>query len=85
MVFPVVQTSKRPDLIVWNEEEKVMKGIGLTVSWETNIEGRMKDTKTCALAAKSRDGLLNVLPIEVGDYLPHNQGRNEINIQSKFL
>ena len=39
LVFPVVHTSQRPDLVVWNEAEKIVKIVELTVSWETNIDG----------------------------------------------
>ena len=34
LVFPVVHASQHPDLLVWNEAEKIVE---LTMSWETNI------------------------------------------------
>ena len=70
LVFPIVQTAQKPDLIVWNEEEKVMKMIELTVSWETNIDGayNRKNERYEELCQRCEDEgwVTECLPIEVG-------------------
>ena len=70
LVFPIVQTAQKPDLIVWNKEEKVMKMIELTVSWETNIDGayNRKNERYEELCQRCEDEgwVTECLPIEVG-------------------
>ena len=70
LVFPVVPTKLRPDMIVWNEEEKVMKIIELTVSWETNIDDaynrkNVRYENLCNLC-EDEGWTTDCLPIEVG-------------------
>ena len=36
LTFPVVETAERPDLLIWNNERKILKMVELTVRWETN-------------------------------------------------
>ena len=38
LVFPIVATSKRPDIVIWNEERKIVHLLELTVPWESNLE-----------------------------------------------
>ena len=38
IVFPVVTTTQRPDLVVWNAEKKHVLIMELTVPWEDNFE-----------------------------------------------
>ena len=38
VVFPVVTTTLRPDLVVWNPEKKHVLIMELTVLWEENME-----------------------------------------------
>ena len=70
LVFPVVPTKLRPDMIVWNEEEKVMKIIELIVSWETNIDDayNRKNVRYENLCNFCEDEgcATDCLPIEVG-------------------
>ena len=44
LVFPLVTTTQRPDLVVWNEDSKKAIVMELTVSWEENI-GAAEDRK----------------------------------------
>ena len=37
LVFPLVTTAQRPDLVIWNEERKMGILMELTVPWEENI------------------------------------------------
>ena len=70
LIFPIVDTSQKPDLLVYNEERKVMKMIELTVSWETNIDDAF-DRKNKRYARLCKDcraegWQVDCLPIEVG-------------------
>lgn len=38
LVFPLVSTQQRPDIVIWNTEEKVGIVLELTVPWEENIK-----------------------------------------------
>ena len=38
LVFPIVATAQRPDLVLWNEERQKAVLMELTVSWEDNIK-----------------------------------------------
>ena len=38
LVFPLVATTQRPDLVIWSEERKKAVIMEFTVSWEDNIE-----------------------------------------------
>ena len=38
LVFPVTETMKHPDLIVWSEEQRYIIILELTVPWEDNIK-----------------------------------------------
>ena len=38
LVFPIVVTNRRPDIVIWNEERKVVYMLELTVPWESNLE-----------------------------------------------
>ena len=38
LVFPIVATSKRPDIVIWSEERKIVHLLELTVPWESNLE-----------------------------------------------
>ena len=38
MIFPIVPTPQRPDLVIWNEERKIVHLLELTVPWESNLE-----------------------------------------------
>ena len=38
MVFPLIPTSQRPDIVVWSEERRMAIVMELTVSWEDNIK-----------------------------------------------
>ena len=37
LVFPLVTTTRRPDLVIWNDERKIGILLELTVPWEENI------------------------------------------------
>ena len=38
LVFPLVATAKRPDLVIWSRDKKRAIIMELTVSWEDNIK-----------------------------------------------
>ena len=70
LIFPIVETEQRPDLLVWNEERKVMWMIELTVSWETNVddafEYKMKRYAELKEECEAIGSKTECLPIEVG-------------------
>ena len=37
-MLPIVATNRRPDIVIWNEERKVVYMLELTVPWESNLE-----------------------------------------------
>ena len=37
LVFPIVATLQRPDIVIWNEERKIVHLLELTVPWESNM------------------------------------------------
>ena len=70
LIFPILQTSDRPDLLVWHNEERIMKIIELTVSWETNMDAAYdrKSTRYEPLVKRCEEEgwKTECLPIEVG-------------------
>ena len=70
MIFPVVDTEQRPDLLVWNEDREVTWMIELTVSWETNIddafEYKMRRYAELKKRCEEEGWKTECLPIEVG-------------------
>ena len=38
LVFPIVATLQRPDIVIWNEERKIVHLLELTVPWESNMD-----------------------------------------------
>ena len=70
LVFPIVETKQKPDLLIWNEERKVLKMIELTVSWETNVNDAYdrKNKRYAGLVKRcEHEGWdVDCLPIEVG-------------------
>ena len=37
LIFPIVPTLQRPDIVIWNEAKKVVHLLELTVPWESNL------------------------------------------------
>lgn len=70
--FPVhiLQTEKRPDILLWSDSKKSIFLIELTVPWEENFSEaheRKKDRYECVRAECIEKGwMCNVMPIEVG-------------------
>ena len=38
LIFPLVSTQQRPDIVIWNVEDKIGIVLELTVPWEDNIK-----------------------------------------------
>ena len=38
LVFPIIVTNKRPDLVIWMKEDKKAMLLELTIPWEENFE-----------------------------------------------
>ena len=38
LIFPIVATLQRPDIVIWNSERKVVHLLELTVPWESNLD-----------------------------------------------
>ena len=38
LIFPLVETNQRPDIVVWSDDKKKAIVMELTVSWEDNIK-----------------------------------------------
>ena len=38
LVFPIIVTNKRPDLVIWKKEDKKAMLLELTIPWEENFE-----------------------------------------------
>ena len=71
LVFPdVVQTTLRPDVVLWSETGKKLIVIELTVPWETRCEEayERKKAKNSELLdiCKQRDWRTWLFPVEVG-------------------
>ena len=67
---PLETQGQRPDLVLWCEERKVIKFVGLTIPWETNIDDAwlQKDSRYGPLVEICEDlgWEAHCLPIEVG-------------------
>ena len=37
LIFPIVPTLQRPDIVIWNKAKKVVHLLELTVPWESNL------------------------------------------------
>ena len=44
LIFPIVSTLQRPDILIWNKERKVVHLLKLTVPWESNL-GKAEERK----------------------------------------
>ena len=46
LIFPIVPTLQRPDIVIWNKEKKVVHllDLELTVPWESNL-GKAEERK----------------------------------------
>ena len=44
LIFPIVPTLQRPDIVIWNKEKKVVHLLELTVPWESNL-GKAEERK----------------------------------------
>ena len=72
MVIPaeIVETSLRPDIILWSKSQKTCFFIELTVPWEGNIEEayERKKSKYAEIAAQAEHNgwRTEILPVEVG-------------------
>ena len=38
LILPIVKTAQRPDIVIWNEERRIVHLLELTVPWESNLE-----------------------------------------------
>ena len=70
--FPVhiIQTEKRPDIVVWSDSKKSVLLIELTVPWEENREEAHERNKnhyeTLRADCVEKGWICHVIPIEVG-------------------